>query len=126
MAFIRLYLRVLGLLRAEAKLAVTLALAAAGIAAGLHTYSFFVAKDSRWVTPVPDPRLGERACAFVVLRDGEHLDFDAMVAYLEQQQLARQYFPEYLEVLPQMPMTVSGKIQKFQLREMAKSSFCKP
>src|SRR3974390_1318901 len=61
------------------------------------------------IVGVPDPRLGERACAFVVLRDGEHLDFDAMVAYLEQQQLARQYFPEYLEVLPQMPMTVSGR-----------------
>ncbi len=75
------------------------------------------------IVGVPDPRLGERACAFVVLRDGKHFDFDEMVAYLEQQQLARQYFPEYLEVLPQMPMTVSGKIQKFQLREMAKRSF---
>ena len=70
---------------------------------------------------MPDPRLGERACAFIVLREGEHLDFAEMVAYLEGQQLARQYLPEYLEVLPQMPMTVSGKIQKFQLREVAKS-----
>lgn len=73
------------------------------------------------IVGVPDPRLGERACAFVVLREGEHLDFAEMVAYLERQQLARQYFPEYVKVLPQMPMTVSGKIQKFQLREMAKS-----
>ena len=72
------------------------------------------------IVGVPDPRLGERACAFVVLREGEHLDFAEMVAYLERQQLARQYFPEYVKVLPQMPMTVSGKIQKFQLREMAK------
>jgi cyclohexanecarboxylate-CoA ligase len=73
------------------------------------------------IVGVPDPRLGERACAFVVLREGEHLDFAEMVTYLERQKLARQYFPEYMEVLPQMPMTVSGKIQKFQLREMAKS-----
>ena len=73
------------------------------------------------IVGVPDPRLGERACAFVVLREGEHLDFAEMVAYLERQQLARQYFPEYVKVLPQMPMTVSGKIQKVQLREMAKS-----
>ena len=73
------------------------------------------------IVGVPDPRLGERACAFVVLREGEHLDFAEMVAYLERQQLARQYLPEYVKVLPQMPMTVSGKIQKFQLREMAKS-----
>jgi cyclohexanecarboxylate-CoA ligase len=56
-----------------------------------------------------------------VLREGEHLDLAEMVAYLEQQQLARQYLPEHMEVLPQMPMTVSGKIQKFQLRELAKS-----
>ena len=34
---------------------------AAGIAAGLHTYAFFVAKDSKWVSPVPDPRLGKDA-----------------------------------------------------------------
>ncbi|MBZ0216709.1 MAG: cyclohexanecarboxylate-CoA ligase [Fimbriimonadaceae bacterium] len=72
------------------------------------------------IVAVPDPRLGERACAFVVLREGKHFDFAEMVAYLEQHQLARQYLPEFLEVLPQMPMTASGKIQKFQLREMAK------
>ncbi len=34
---------------------------AAGIAAGLHTYAFFIAKDSPYVTPVPDPRLGKDA-----------------------------------------------------------------
>ena len=67
------------------------------------------------------PRLGERSCAYVVLREGTHFDFPEMIAYLEKQQLARQYFPEYLQILSQMPMTVSGKIQKFQLREAAKS-----
>lgn len=73
------------------------------------------------IVGVPDPRLGERACAYVVLREGARFAFAEMIAYLETQQLARQYFPEYLEILPQMPMTVSGKIQKFQLRETAKS-----
>ena len=68
----------------------------------------------------PDPRLGERACAFVVLRDGASFDFDDMVALLDQHQVARQYFPEHLEVVEAMPRTASGKIQKFQLREMAK------
>jgi hypothetical protein len=33
----------------------------AGIMAGLHTYAFFIAKDTPWVTPVPDPRLGKDA-----------------------------------------------------------------
>jgi cyclohexanecarboxylate-CoA ligase len=45
-----------------------------------------------------------------------------MIAYLETHQLARQYLPEYLEIIPQMPMTASGKIQKFQLREIAKEA----
>ncbi len=36
-------------------------LEAAGIAAGLHTYAFFIAKDTPYVTPVPDPRLGKDA-----------------------------------------------------------------
>ena len=34
---------------------------AAGIAAGLHTYAFFIAKDTPYVTPIPDPRLGKDA-----------------------------------------------------------------
>ncbi len=46
-------------------------------------------------------------------------DFAEMIAYLETCQLARQYFPEYLEIIRQMPMTASGKIQEFQLREIA-------
>jgi cyclohexanecarboxylate-CoA ligase len=71
------------------------------------------------IVGVPDERLGERACAFVVLRESCRFDFAEMVAYLEQQNVARQYFPELLEILPQMPMTASGKIQKFQLRKMA-------
>ena len=41
---------------------------AAGIAAGLHTYSFYLAKDSKWVTPVPDPRLG-KAKVFTLSQD---------------------------------------------------------
>jgi len=41
--------------------AVTDKLHAAGIAAGLHTYAFFIAKDCPWVTPVPDPRLASDA-----------------------------------------------------------------
>src|SRR3712207_8019829 len=42
----------------------------------------------------PDERLGERACAFVRLREGASLSFAEMVAHLEAQQMARQYIPE--------------------------------
>jgi acyl-CoA synthetase (AMP-forming)/AMP-acid ligase II len=40
------------------------------------------------------------------------------VAWLEGRQLARQKFPERLEIVPEFPMTPSGKIQKFRLREL--------
>ena len=43
-----------------------------------------------------------------------------MAAYLNDQQMARQYVPERLEIVPEMPRTPSGKVQKFRLREMAR------
>lgn len=70
----------------------------------------------------PDARLGERACAYVVLRPGAMLSFDEMVAYLKEQKMAVQYIPERLEVVEDVPRTPSGKIQKFKLRDMAKGS----
>ncbi len=39
-----------------------------------------------------------------------------MRSYLESARLARQYFPEHLVVLDALPMTPSGKVQKFLLR----------
>lgn len=41
-----------------------------------------------------------------------------MRSFLESVQLARQYFPEHLVVLDALPMTPSGKVQKFLLRKM--------
>jgi cyclohexanecarboxylate-CoA ligase len=68
---------------------------------------------------MPDVRLGERACAFVVLNAGFHLTFDAMLAYLEEKGMAKSYFPERLEIVPELPRTATGKIQKYKLRESA-------
>lgn len=70
----------------------------------------------------PDERLGERACAYVVLRPGASLSFAEMVAYFKEQKMAVQYIPERLEVVEDVPRTPSGKIQKFKLRDMAKIS----
>jgi cyclohexanecarboxylate-CoA ligase len=70
------------------------------------------------IVAYPDERLGERACAMVVCKPGQSLDLPGLVAYLETQQVARQYMPERLQLLPEMPATPSGKIQKFKLREM--------
>ncbi len=74
------------------------------------------------VVGTPDPRLGERACAFVVLREDATLTLEDMVAYLKAQKMALQYIPERLEILAEMPRTPSGKLQKFRLREIAKAS----
>ena len=69
------------------------------------------------VVAVPDPRLQERACAAVVLREGASLDLEGMRRHLADYGLARPYWPEYLEVCEAFPMTPSGKVRKFLLRE---------
>jgi len=73
------------------------------------------------VVGYPDKRLGERVCAFVSLKAGASFSFEEMVAYLEAQKLTRQYFPERLEIVEDLPRTPSGKLQKFKLREVAKA-----
>ena len=65
-----------------------------------------------------DERLGERACAVVVPKLGESLAFDQLVEFLKAHKVALQYIPERLIVRDAMPVTPSGKIQKFKLREM--------
>jgi cyclohexanecarboxylate-CoA ligase len=72
------------------------------------------------IVAMPDERLGERACAFVVTRGGVPLTLQEIVDFLSEQKLAKQYLPERLEWVEQLPKTPSGKIQKFRLREIAK------
>ncbi|MFP6680688.1 MAG: AMP-binding protein [Gammaproteobacteria bacterium] len=73
------------------------------------------------IVAMPDVRLGERACAFVSLRLGAKLDFPAMLKFLLDGGLIKQYLPERLELIDEFPRTPSGKIQKFKLREQAKT-----
>ncbi|HEX2940146.1 MAG TPA: AMP-binding protein, partial [Rhodopila sp.] len=73
------------------------------------------------IVAMPDPRLGERCCAFVVPKPGMSFDFAGMIDFLKEQRVARTYMPERLEVIEQMPKTPSGKIQKFRLRETART-----
>jgi cyclohexanecarboxylate-CoA ligase len=70
------------------------------------------------IVAMPDAQVGERACAYVVLQEGRHLTLADLTAYLEQCRIARQKFPERLEIWPdELPKTASGKVQKFRLRE---------
>jgi cyclohexanecarboxylate-CoA ligase len=73
------------------------------------------------IVAYPDERLGERACAVVVLKPGQSLDLAGLVDYLKSQKVALQYIPEKLEIREAMPSTPSGKIQKFKLREVLRN-----
>jgi len=73
------------------------------------------------VISYPDERMGERACAVVVLKPGQGLDLAGLVEYFKGHKVAMQYIPERLEILDAMPSTPSGKIQKFKLRDLLKS-----
>ncbi len=68
------------------------------------------------IVGMPDPRLGERACAFVICREGQTLDMQSMQAFLAQRGVAKVYWPERLEIAHELPRTANGKIRKADLR----------
>ena len=65
----------------------------------------------------PDERLGERGCAFVVLRPGQSFTLADVQAWMAECKVAKQYWPERVQVVDDLPRTPSGKIQKFKLRD---------
>jgi cyclohexanecarboxylate-CoA ligase len=71
------------------------------------------------VVGFPDARLGERGCAFIVPRSGSTIDLAAVRTYLSDAKMAKQFWPERVEIVDELPRTASGKIQKFKLREIA-------
>jgi cyclohexanecarboxylate-CoA ligase len=73
--------------------------------------------ESAALVGYPDARLGERGCAFVVLRAGAQLTLADLQKYMAECKVAKQYWPERIEILPEMPRTPAGKVQKFRLRE---------
>jgi cyclohexanecarboxylate-CoA ligase len=68
----------------------------------------------------PDRRLGERACAFIVTRPGTSIDLPEVHRYLAETKTAKQYWPERVERVDDLPRTPTGKVQKFVLRDLAK------
>ncbi|MGE7386864.1 AMP-binding protein [Streptomyces sp. NPDC004126] len=68
------------------------------------------------VVGYPDRRLGERACAFLVTT-GDAPGLEDVRTHLAGLGMARTYWPERLELVPSLPRTPSGKIQKFELRD---------
>jgi non-ribosomal peptide synthetase component E (peptide arylation enzyme) len=68
------------------------------------------------VVGYPDPRLGERTCAFVVPAANQQVDLEEVKAYLGAEGLAKYKWPERLEILARLPMTPTGKIMRYELR----------
>ena len=79
------------------------------------------------VLGVPDELLGERVCAYLVLKPGHHLTLDTVAAHFTELGLARQKSPERLITVDSLPRTPSGKVNKPALREALKQqiSSCK-
>ncbi|KRF21095.1 fatty-acid--CoA ligase [Nocardioides sp. Soil797] len=72
--------------------------------------------DSVAVVGMPDERLGEKVCVYVVPAESAEITLDDVVTYLKEHKVATQKLPERLEIINAMPMTATGKIQKHVLR----------
>jgi non-ribosomal peptide synthetase component E (peptide arylation enzyme) len=71
------------------------------------------------IVPMPDPVMGEKACAFVTVKKGEKFTFDEMVEYLKSKKIAMFKFPERLEVVESFPIVGdSGKVDKKVMAKM--------
>jgi 2,3-dihydroxybenzoate-AMP ligase len=65
--------------------------------------------------PIPDPRLGEKNCACVVVRSGHSLDLRELVEFLNGHELAKFKLPERLERFQSLPLSTFGKVSKKDL-----------
>ena len=72
------------------------------------------------VVGVPDPKYGEAVCAVVRLREGVDGDAEEIVAYCRGR-IAHYKVPRYVRFVDQFPMTVTGKVQKYLIREQMES-----
>ena len=76
------------------------------------------------VVSVPSERYGEEVFAFVILHPNAVLTAADVKQYVEQN-MSRFKIPSYVAFIEQMPMTATGKVQKFRLKEMAKEYIAK-
>ena len=70
------------------------------------------------VVGVPDPKYGEEICAWIVLHAGAHATEDDIRAFCHGT-IASYKIPRYVRFVDAFPTTVTGKVQKYRLREMA-------
>ncbi|WP_105259133.1 AMP-binding protein [Pseudoalteromonas sp. T1lg88] len=65
---------------------------------------------------IPDDKFGEQVCLWLKLKDGHFLNEQQVRDYLKEH-LAYFKIPKYIEIVDEYPMTVTGKLQKFKMRE---------
>ena len=70
------------------------------------------------IVPMSDDVLGEKACCFVKLREGEKLTLEVLIQYLENKKVSKGKWPERLEIIDEMPLTPTRKIIKGKLLEL--------
>jgi 2,3-dihydroxybenzoate-AMP ligase len=68
--------------------------------------------------PMPDERLGERMCAYVVVQEGGNLNLEELIEFLKAQEIAKFKLPERLELVDEFPVSTFGKVSKKDLTEM--------
>ena len=68
--------------------------------------------------PMPDANMGEKMCAFVILKAGQALDLKELVAFLMAKEIAKFKLPERLETLADFPVSTFGKVSKKALGEL--------
>jgi acyl-CoA synthetase (AMP-forming)/AMP-acid ligase II len=71
------------------------------------------------VVGLPDERLGERVCAYVVTRDRREVPLEEIETFFDERKIMKYMYPEFLIRLDEMPMTPTGKIRKASLQEDA-------
>jgi 2,3-dihydroxybenzoate-AMP ligase len=76
--------------------------------------------------PMPDPAMGEKMCACVILKVGAALTLAELVAFLNTHEIARFKLPERLETLPDFPVSTFGKVSKKALGEMVAAKLSQP
>ncbi|MDH4189580.1 MAG: AMP-binding protein, partial [Betaproteobacteria bacterium] len=69
--------------------------------------------------PIPDANLGERMCAYVILRAGLGLTLKELVGFLMEKEIAKFKLPERLEIVADFPVSTFGKVSKKVLVEQA-------
>jgi fatty-acyl-CoA synthase len=77
------------------------------------------------VIGVPDPRYCEEVCAWVRLRDGETMTADELRAFC-QGRIAHYKIPRHVRFVDAFPMTVTGKIQKYLMRDRMAADLTAP